>query len=117
MFDGRGPGLPVFSLTLALGLLTLALGQGGCASGRAQPPLVAAPGQSVEHLDAGRGLFAGHCQNCHTLPEPRELAPAAWPRKVAIMARKSGLSQAQIALVSDYLVAASRQTPASRNLQ
>src|SRR5216110_3320167 len=105
MFDGRGSRLAVSRAGLAL---AVTLGLSACASGRPPPPLVAAPGQSLEHLDAGRGLFARHCQSCHALPEPGELAPAAWPRKVAIMARKSGLSQAQIALVSDYLVAASR---------
>lgn len=118
MLDGRGPGLSVFwRVFWRVFLPGLALGQNGCASGRTQPPLVAAPGQSLEHLDAGRGLFAGHCQSCHTLPEPGELAASAWPRKVAIMARKSGLSQAQIALVSDYLVSASRQSPAGQNLR
>ena len=113
MFGGRGPGLPVGSLGVPLRLPVLlalgwALAQTGCASGGTQRPLAAAPGQSLEHLDAGRVLFAGHCQSCHTLPEPGELAPAAWPPKVALMARKSGLSTLQIALVSDYLVAASR---------
>jgi mono/diheme cytochrome c family protein len=137
MADGRGPRLPVFfgvfvprvfvprvfvprvflPISFRHLALALALGQGACASGRTQAPLVAAPGQSVEHLEAGRGLFAGHCQSCHALPEPGELAPAAWPRKVAIMARKSGLSQAQIALVSDYLVAASQQAPASDSVR
>src|SRR4051812_7069674 len=103
MADGRGPRLPVFSCVfvrvfVAISLrhlaLALALGQAACASGRTLAPLVAAPGQSIEHLEAGRGLFAGHCQSCHALPDPGELAPATWPRKVAIMARKSGLSQA-----------------------
>jgi mono/diheme cytochrome c family protein len=118
MAGGRGPRLPVFlgvlvprvfvPISLRRLALALALWQGACASGRAQAPLVAAPGQSIEHLEAGRGLFAGHCQSCHALPDPGEVAPAAWPPKVAIMARKSGLSQPQIALVSDYLVAASK---------
>src|SRR3954462_328298 len=105
MFDGRGSRLPVSRTALALAV-TLGLSAG--ASGPPPPRLVASPGQSLEQLDAGRGLFAGHCQSCHALPEPGDLPPAAWPRKVAVMARKSGLSQAQIALVSDYLVAASR---------
>lgn len=108
MFAGLGCRLRASWIGLAL---AVTLGPGACASSRTPPPLVAAPGQSLAHLDAGRGLFARHCQSCHALPEPGELAPAAWPRKVAIMARKSGLSGTQVALVSDYLVAASRNVP------
>jgi mono/diheme cytochrome c family protein len=91
----------------ARGLL-LALSLGACAAAPERPALVAAPGQSMEHLDAGRTLFSSHCQNCHALPEPAQLSPTAWPPEVAAMAHKSGLSQPQVALVSDYLVAASR---------
>lgn len=87
----------------------LGLAAGGCGAGRGLPPvLVAAPGQSQEHLDAGRMLFSGHCQGCHALPAPSDLTATAWPAKVEGMARKSGLSLDQTALVRDYLVAASR---------
>ncbi|HEY4183622.1 MAG TPA: hypothetical protein VGP07_01075 [Polyangia bacterium] len=79
-----------------------------CASAPERPVLVASPGQTMEHLDAGRSLFSNHCQGCHALPEPARLAPGAWPSEVAGMGRKSGLSGPQVALVSDYLVAASR---------
>ena len=95
----------VVCVALGLGLAT-----GGCAAGRGVPPtLVAAPGQSQEHLDAGRMLFSGHCQGCHALPAPSDLTATAWPAKVEGMARKSGLSHDQTALVADYLVAASRR--------
>jgi mono/diheme cytochrome c family protein len=90
--------------------LGFGLAHGGCAAGRGVPPaLVAAPGQSQEHLDAGRMLFSGHCQGCHALPAPSDLTATAWPAKVEGMARKSGLSDYQTALVADYLVAASRR--------
>src|SRR4051812_29149220 len=89
---------------LALGLVTA-----GCmAGGGPAPVLVAAPGQSQQHLDAGRMLFSGHCQGCHALPAPTDLTAKAWPAKVEVMGRKSGLSHDQTALVADYLVAASR---------
>lgn len=107
---GRPPRSPALDALACVALtLGLALGAGGCAArGSGPPALVASPGQSQEHLDAGRMLFSGHCQGCHALPEVTELTPTAWPPKVAVMARKSGLSHDQIALVSDYLVAASR---------
>ena len=105
--DWRSRARRATTACVALGLLLVA---GGCAAGRGVPPvLVAAPGQSQEHLDAGRMLFSGHCQGCHALPAPGDLTATAWPAKVEGMARKSGLSQHQIALVADYLVAASRQ--------
>ena len=95
---------PVLGWALALGLVTA-----GCmAGGGPAPVLVAAPGQSQQHLDAGRMLFSGHCQGCHALPAPTDLSATAWPAEVEGMARKSGLSRDQMALVADYLVAASR---------
>jgi mono/diheme cytochrome c family protein len=109
------PGCPQGSLSLLRwGAVCLALGLGlaggGCAAGRGVPPvLIAAPGQSQDHLDAGRMLFSGHCQGCHALPAPGDLTATAWPAKVEGMARKSGLSHDQTELVADYLVAASRE--------
>ena len=89
-------------------LLSVAAAIGGCATGAEQPVVVAAPGQSQEKLDAGRHLFSTHCQGCHALPAPTQLEPHAWPAEVMGMGKKSGLSETQLALVSDYLVAASR---------
>ena len=88
--------------------LALAFGLAGCAAAPPQPVLIAGPGQSLEQLDAGRGLFTSHCQGCHALPQPGQLAPGAWPAEVAGMSKKSGLSEPQLHLVADYLVAASR---------
>jgi len=88
--------------------LALAVGLGGCAAAPPQPVLIAGPGQSLEQLDAGRGLFTSHCQGCHALPQPAQLAPGSWPAEVAGMSKKSGLSGPQVNLVVDYLVAASR---------
>jgi mono/diheme cytochrome c family protein len=95
-------------LRAGLGGLALAVGFAGCAAAPPQPVLIAGPGQSLEQLDAGRGLFTSHCQGCHALPEPGQLAPGSWPAEVAGMSRKSGLSVPQLNLVADYLVAASR---------
>lgn len=89
-------------------LLSIAAAIGGCASGNDHPLIVAAPGQSQEKLDAGRHLFSTHCQGCHALPAPKQLEPTSWPAEVVGMGKKSGLSEIQVALVSDYLVAASR---------
>jgi len=86
----------------------LALGAVGCAGAPPPPLLVAGPGQSLEQLSAGRSLFTNHCQGCHALPEPGQLAPGSWPAEVAGMGRKSGLSAPELSLVADYLVAASR---------
>jgi len=86
----------------------LALGLVGCAGSPPPPVLVAGPGQSLEQLSAGRSLFTNHCQGCHALPEPGQLAPSSWPAEVAGMGRKSGLSTPELGLVADYLVAASR---------
>jgi mono/diheme cytochrome c family protein len=89
--------------------LSIAAATGGCALGANHPVVVAAaPGQSQEKLDAGRHLFSTHCQGCHALPAPTQLEPHSWPAEVIGMGKKSGLSETQVALVSDYLVAASR---------
>ena len=95
-------------LRAGLGGLALALGVAGCAGAPPPSVLVAGPGQSMEQLDAGHSLFTNHCQGCHALPEPGQLAPGSWPAEVAGMGRKSGLSAPELNLVSDYLVAASR---------
>jgi mono/diheme cytochrome c family protein len=68
------------------------------------------PGEPADRLAAGRALYSARCQSCHSLPVPAQLTPQEWPAEVAGMARKSGLVPEQIALVSDYLVAASRAT-------
>lgn len=96
-----GPAL-FLSVTAATAEMT------GCATSAEQPIVVAAPGQSQEKLDAGRHLFTTHCQGCHALPAPTQMEPRSWPAEVMGMGKKSGLSEPQLALVSDYLVAASR---------
>jgi len=106
----RAPTNPATRARLRAGLwgLALAFGVAGCAGAAPPPVLIAGPGQSLEQLDAGHRLFTNHCQGCHTLPEPGQLAPGSWPAEVAGMGRKSGLSAPELGLVSDYLVAASR---------
>ena len=85
---------------------------GGCAStggGSSEAPMItAASGQADGRLLAGRALFSARCQRCHALPNPNRLTPEKWPAQITEMSRKSGLSSDQIALVTDYLVAASR---------
>jgi mono/diheme cytochrome c family protein len=88
--------------------VAVAFAIGGCASGNNHPIVVAGPGQSQEKLDAGRHLFSTHCQGCHALPAPTQMEAKSWPAEVVGMGKKSGLSEFQVALVSDYLVAASR---------
>jgi len=101
---------PAARVRLRAGLwgLALAVGLAGCAAAPPQPVLIAGPGQSLEQLDAGRALYTSHCQGCHALPQPGQLAPGSWPAEVAGMSKKSGLSAPQVSLVADYLVAASR---------
>lgn len=104
-----GPRTPRPRRARALWGLALALPVAACAASAApRPVLVAGPGQSLERLEAGRGLYTNHCQGCHALPDPGQLQPTAWPARVAEMSHKSGLSGPQVTLVSDYLVAASR---------
>ena len=99
---------PAMRARLRAGLWGLARGVAGCAGAAPPPVLSAGPGQSLEQLDAGHRLFTNHCQGCHALPEPGQLAPGSWPAEVAGMGRKSGLSAPELNLVADYLVAASR---------
>jgi mono/diheme cytochrome c family protein len=108
-FMAGPPTHPSARARLRVGLWALlALGAVGCAGAPPPPVLVAGPGQSLEQLSAGRSLFTNHCQGCHALPEPGQLAPGSWPAEVAGMGRKSGLSVPELSLVADYLVAASR---------
>lgn len=61
----------------------------------------------------GERLFSSRCQRCHALPVPGSVDPGKWPTEVQEMSRKSGLSGEQIALVTEYLVAAAKATRAT----
>ncbi|MES1171982.1 MAG: hypothetical protein ABUL77_01990 [Bacteroidota bacterium] len=93
-----------------------ACASGGSAAGPAGLALLG-PDAGNERLRAGHALFSAACQRCHALPHPARITPEAWPAEVAGMAKKSGLSSEQSALITDYLVAASRRATAPAEIQ
>lgn len=91
-------------------LLLFVVSIGACASTGAvavDGPSPATARTPAVRFQTGHALFSARCQSCHALPEPTRLRPEVWPVKVAGMSRKAGLSSEQVALISDYLVAAS----------
>ena len=92
---------------LALGLVLAATGLGACAGGGGVPDRPIATLSPSERLEMGHALFSARCQSCHALPNPKQLRPEQWPAEVAGMSRKSGLDGERMAVVSEYLVAAS----------
>ena len=104
-------------IVVLLGSLAACASTGGAGNGSSEVVIAAAPSgtappsaavQPQARLQAGRALFSARCQSCHALPDPNRLSPEKWPAQITVMSRKSGLSRDQIALVTDYVVAASR---------
>jgi len=108
-FMTGSPTNPAARARLRAGLWALlALGAAGCAGAPPPPVLVAGPGQSLEQLSAGRSLFTNHCQGCHALPEPGQLAPGSWPAEVAGMVNGKGSSVYALPLLLAAAVAVRR---------
>ena len=48
-------------------------------------------------------LLNAHCSNCHTLYQPTQMAPNAWPGTLQSMAQQANLDPAQVALLTKYM--------------
>ncbi len=62
---------------------------------------------TLEALKVGRSLYVGRCSACHSLKDPKELAPGEWPEMVERMASNSKLTEDQQRAVTQYLVSVS----------
>jgi hypothetical protein len=114
-----------WSVVRACGLVVSAVVFWGCAS--RVPPVVSAadvawaqqrwPEVSHQDLERGRSLLQAKCGNgCHLPPSPRDRAAAEWPRHVAEMSVRAGLTGDSRRLVEHYLVTLARTEPKPTSL-
>ena len=68
----------------------------GCGA-PAPPTSPQAPGER------GRALFLAKCNKCHDYPDPAKYSATQWPRILAEMGRRAGLSQEERDLVLQYV--------------
>ena len=54
-------------------------------------------------LQQGRSLFIANCNKCHNLYSPDNYSPTQWKNILSNMAPRTGMSQAQIVLVTKYV--------------
>jgi cytochrome c5 len=71
------------------------------------------PGTTMADLERGRGVFVSRCQNCHTLPDPKQKTSAEWDSAVAEMAERAHLSSDERSFVARYLATISARQTAS----
>lgn len=71
------------------------------------PALAAASGTSLTDLQEGHAIFMVQCSQCHEQRIPNALTSDEWHTVTPGMAWNAGLSKAQEAQVTKYLVAAS----------
>ena len=64
-------------------------------------------GVPLETLEQGRGLFVGHCGNCHLAPDPGSLSAEQWAQILPEMLDDAHLSPEQATEVLAYLRALS----------
>jgi mono/diheme cytochrome c family protein len=62
-------------------------------------------GNTADERSPGEVAFRRYCQSCHRLPEPTLKTDREWPEMVQRYGRKARLTQEQIDLIIDYLVA------------
>lgn len=89
----------------ALALMVAVAGCGGPWLPRATDADARRSGTDLASLARGRELLVGHCSSCHLTPSPRDHAAAQWPTEVAEMQERSKLGPADVALITQYLVA------------
>lgn len=75
-------------------------------SGKSDAPVISRPKKAdAKLLATGRSLFVTRCIECHSLPRPKEYAPAQWPGLVNKMARRADLTPADQKAVTAYILA------------
>jgi hypothetical protein len=58
---------------------------------------------TLEELTQGRALYISNCNACHSLYNPDSSTPAQWRSILNNMAPKTGMSSAEVQLVTKYL--------------
>lgn len=110
------------SISVVLGVLTIAAACGYPQGVAAPEPLGAADvqraqardsGVTAESLEEGRTLFVANCNRCHGYPAATSHAPSEWPPIVQRMADKAGLGPSESQRVLEFVLAAGAEAPTS----
>jgi hypothetical protein len=105
--------------TAAMILVPMAVGCGFPPAGSVPPPITASnaeaaktrfPDSNEASLNAGRELFAAHCDCCHHYPDVSQIGDARWPSILASMGKKAGLDDAQTRAVLSFVIVARSQS-------
>lgn len=90
----------ILCLTL-VGLLVSCGGKSAVTSATSEPKTDAA---AEARIASGKTLYDNKCGNCHRLYEPKENTPEDWVPILKRMQPKAKLSDADMALVSEYIL-------------
>jgi cytochrome c5 len=93
----------------------------GCypAAGAVPAPITAAgadsakaqfPASTEASLNAGRDLFASHCNACHSHPDISKIDDKRWPGIIVSMGKKANLDDAQSRSVLEFILVARSQS-------
>ncbi len=58
---------------------------------------------TLQDLQQGRTLYMDNCNSCHSLYSPDDYTPAQWRTILPNMAPRTGMTSAQILLVTKYV--------------
>jgi|SRR5664279_5061 len=58
---------------------------------------------TLQDLQQGRTLYMNNCNSCHSLYSPDDYTPAQWRVILPNMAPRTGMTSAQILLVTKYV--------------
>lgn len=64
------------------------------------------PRKTKEERSPGEMAFRANCQTCHRLPRPSFKSDEEWPALVARYGDRAKLSEHQITIIREYLLAA-----------
>ncbi|MBX3162261.1 MAG: hypothetical protein KF773_40225 [Deltaproteobacteria bacterium] len=97
-----------------LSFVALALLASACSA--KMPPLATAldaerANVQLVDLQQGRQSYIAKCRGCHGLPMPTEYKPTEWPKKVAEMAERAKIDDAERRAIEQYLVVMSTPSP------
>jgi hypothetical protein len=88
---------------------TLTVLAAGCGSGLYVPsPAHVSQGTTLERLMHGRELYVAKCGNCHSLKSPSEYSVEVWRKNLDEMQTRARITDAEKAVMLEYLAAGSR---------
>jgi cytochrome c5 len=89
--------LKIIGLAVFFGLLI------SCGSKSAVVVATPKPSVMTAELTSGKAAYENNCANCHKLFEPKAFSKEAWAPILVSMQKKAGLSDAEMAPITNYI--------------